>query len=393
MDVRLAAAGVGAAPCVLMVSGGADSTAMLRLFVAWREARKAAGEGVLPAVVLHVNHQLRGSAADEDAAFVAALADELGLHCVTVNADVAGAAALGQCGGNVEAVGREVRYAAARETLDALCGDLGVSPEEGVVLTAHTADDRVENFYMRSIVGAGPGALRSLDAEAQVKGVRVIRPLLDVTHAELCAWLTAGGHSWQEDATNATDEGFRAYVRHHMVPAAFARNPRIHETLGRTMDLLAEEDDYLQAQADALAASCVQWLAEGTAAGEDACAGEAADAGEDAGTGEGADAGEDAGTDEAAARGFLLSPNFGTAPKVLQRRVVFACLTEVLRADDPDVRVEFASVEAVLGMWDEGGKIRGGAVTNIQGNLAVSANSRGVRVEPMAVFRARRKKA
>ena len=31
-------------------------------------------------------------------------------------------------------------------------------------------------------------------------------------------------------------------------------------------------------------------------------------------------------------------------------------------------------------------------MTNIQGDLAVSANKEGVRVEPMAYFRARRKK-
>ena len=38
------------------------------------------------------------------------------------------------------------------------------------------------------------------------------------------------------------------------------------------------------------------------------------------------------------------------------------------------------------------GKPLGGYVTNIQGNLAVSANRNGVRIEPMAAFRARRKR-
>ncbi|MFR9169285.1 MAG: tRNA lysidine(34) synthetase TilS, partial [Gordonibacter urolithinfaciens] len=38
------------------------------------------------------------------------------------------------------------------------------------------------------------------------------------------------------------------------------------------------------------------------------------------------------------------------------------------------------------------GAPRGGYVANIQGDLAVSANKRGVRVEPMAAFRARRKR-
>ena len=57
-----------------------------------------------------------------------------------------------------------------------------------------------------------------------------------------------------------------------------------------------------------------------------------------------------------------------------------------------EARVEAASVEAVLAAYDGAGAPRGGYVANIQGDLAVSANKRGVRVEPMAAFRARRKR-
>ena len=57
----------------------------------------------------------------------------------------------------------------------------------------------------------------------------------------------------------------------------------------------------------------------------------------------------------------------------------------------PDARVETASVEAVLAGFEDG-RPNSGYVTNIQGNLAVSANRNGVRIEPMAAFRARRKK-
>ena len=53
-------------------------------------------------------------------------------------------------------------------------------------------------------------------------------------------------------------------------------------------------------------------------------------------------------------------------------------------------------VDAVLAAWDEPGTPQaaphGGYVANIQGNLAISANKRGVRLEPMAAFRARRRK-
>jgi len=57
----------------------------------------------------------------------------------------------------------------------------------------------------------------------------------------------------------------------------------------------------------------------------------------------------------------------------------------------PDERIDTASVDAVLaGYADQG--MNGGYVANIQGNLAVSANKHGVRVEPMAAFRTRRKR-
>ena len=337
-------------PVVLMVSGGADSTALARLACSVRwEA---------PRAIVHVNHHLRGEAADEDAAFVGALAGELGVPFRLVNADVAELAAATEgfgSSGNVEATGREVRYFAAKEALETIAREAGLSASDGCVLVAHTADDRVENFYMRSIVGAGPGALRSLDAATDVMGVHVVRPLIDCTHAELCDWLSDRGFSWREDATNATDEGFRAYVRHHVVPPALARNPRLHETLGRTMDLIAEEDDFLEGFARNLAAQTVM-VQDG----------------------------------ENPAAGCLLSPVLGQTPRVMARRVVFGVLRSMLRMEDPDARVEFSAVEGVLGAFGEDGEIKSGYVTNIQGNLAVSANKQGVRIEPMAVFRARR---
>src|ERR1700741_2931134 len=56
------------------VSGGADSVALLRLFVELREAL-----GVVVCVV-HFNHKLRGKASDADEKFVAKLATLHGLE-------------------------------------------------------------------------------------------------------------------------------------------------------------------------------------------------------------------------------------------------------------------------------------------------------------------------
>lgn len=86
--------------------------------------------------------------------------------------------------------------------------------------------------------------------------------------------------------------------------------------------------------------------------------------------------------------GFRLLPAFGKAERPLQRRAVLRLLEAML---GPDARVEAASVEAVLAGFANGAP-NSGYVANIQYDLAVSANKRGVLVEPMAYFRARRKK-
>ncbi len=58
------------------------------------------------------------------------------------------------------------------------------------------------------------------------------------------------GARWREDATNADTDRFRAFVRHEIVARAKDRNPRLLETLTRTMNLIADEDDLLEARAN-----------------------------------------------------------------------------------------------------------------------------------------------
>ena len=65
---------------VVAVSGGIDSVVLLHLLT-----RCCANEHL---IVAHLNHQLRGSEADEDATFVAQLSAELNLTCQLGSADV-----------------------------------------------------------------------------------------------------------------------------------------------------------------------------------------------------------------------------------------------------------------------------------------------------------------
>ena len=229
----------------------------------------------------------------------------------------------------------------------------------GRIFTAHTADDRAETFYMRSIVGTGPGGFRSM----RYLNAGIARPLLDVSREQLRAYVQERaqvglpvlrddqGNLWREDATNAHTDQFRGYVRHKIMPLAHARNPRLLQTLSRSMNLIADEDDFLEHSADEVVKRCIVW--------------------------------------EDKKESFTLLPAFGLEPLVLQRRACFSALGKLLGFD---VRVENAAVEALLNAFLPDGKPKSGYVSNIQGNLAVSANKRGVRIEPMSAFRARRKR-
>ena len=85
----------------------------------------------------------------------------------------------------MEAVARRERYLAANEALRSLCRHEAVPVADGRIFTAHTADDRVESFYMRSIVGTGPGGFRS----KRYVNRPLVRPLKDVSREELRAYV------------------------------------------------------------------------------------------------------------------------------------------------------------------------------------------------------------
>lgn len=226
---------------VVMVSGGADSVALLRLLA---EGALAPGAALS---VLHVNHQLRGDASDGDEAFVRSLCDTLGVTCTVVSHDVAGYAV--SAGLNLEDAGRRLRYRFADEELDARCAAAGVPRSAGRIAIAHTADDRLETFLSRLVSGSGATGLISI---APVRG-RVVRPLIDARRSDIVSFLDALGQDWREDATNADTSRERSWVRHVLLPVIEERAPAFEQVARRTMQVLAEDDALLQEMAEAFA--------------------------------------------------------------------------------------------------------------------------------------------
>lgn len=227
-------------PVLVLVSGGGDSVALLRIL--------AAGElGPHPLRVLHVNHLLRGDESSADEAFVEGLARELEVESRSVRYDVAAYAAAEKL--NLEDAGRQTRYRFAHEELDAWCTELGVASSTGRIAVAHTRDDRVETFFMRAVAGAGAGGLNALAPRRD----RIVRPLVDVDRSLLRGWLEQCGFAWREDASNLDNTRARALIRNELMPVVERLNPSVRVAIARTMELLGDDDALLTRMAQAFA--------------------------------------------------------------------------------------------------------------------------------------------
>lgn len=247
-----------AAPVVLMVSGGADSTALLFMACTSKldiqDGRGATHIARERLHVLHVNHHLRGEASDGDEAFVRDLCARLGVPICVEHAFFDD-----RDGGNLEAAARDVRYAAARRYVRELSRDAGTPRSAARILTAHTSSDRAETFFMNAIKGSGPAGLSSIPRRRNI----IVRPLLDKTHAELVRYLEMRGQAWREDETNGDTSYLRNFVRHRVMPLVAERNPNVCGTISSACDILGDEDAFLsQLSAQALR-SCIRKEDEG----------------------------------------------------------------------------------------------------------------------------------
>jgi tRNA(Ile)-lysidine synthase len=205
------------APLLVLLSGGGDSVCLLD--VALRLGARVSA--------LHVNYGLRAGA-DEDERFVRALCERLGAPLVVERVP------LSEPGGNLQERAREARYALAERRA------------EGDYAAAHTASDQAETLLYRLAVSPGSRALHGM---APRRG-RLVRPLLEVTRAEVRDYLRARGLEWREDPSNADRRFARARVRHDVLSQLRDLSPAAERTIAETARQLREEGELVEGAAD-----------------------------------------------------------------------------------------------------------------------------------------------
>jgi len=274
----------GSAGVVVAVSGGADSVALLDMLVVGVGGEHKTMSPLLanpqpptrnPRIhIAHLDHMLRDRESAEDAEFVRALADRLGIPATISSNDVRAIAESANRG--IEEVARELRY----EFL------VDVARRNGCdrIAVGHTMNDQAETVLMRLIRGTG---LRGLAAMRPVsaahafsnglaeerrgggeEGLRspgaevvaacspapphpcscaplLMRPLLCITREEVEEYCRERGLEFRTDATNLSLDYTRNRIRSEVIPALRSISPQAVVAIARAAENLASEEEAL----------------------------------------------------------------------------------------------------------------------------------------------------
>lgn len=213
---------------IVAVSGGPDSVALLH-------ALHALGAQHTLRVALHAatfDHRLRGADSAEDARFTAGLCAAWGIPCTSGQAQSVPAS---------EAHARQMRYRFLAEIMRAHGAQRAA--------TAHHADDQGETILMRLLRGTGLDGLAGMGPEAPLPGapdLRLVRPMLGVTRAQIDAYLQAHHLPSRQDASNADDRLTRNYLRLRVLPVIDSRFPGARRALAQLGEQAALDRDFLE---------------------------------------------------------------------------------------------------------------------------------------------------
>lgn len=220
---------------VVAVSGGPDSMALLHAL----RALNTEADFELVLHIAHLNHQLRGSEAEKDAAFVQAAADDLGVPSTVIQRDIGALAS--KEGKSIEETARQERY----RFLERVCLQIGAD----VIAVGHHADDNAETILHRILRGTGLRGLAGIPRQRAVSpmsDVRIVRPFLRRTRKQILQYLADGGIPFREDRSNASNEPMRNRIRNVILPQVEEVNPQVRDALLRLGEQAGWFEQYLR---------------------------------------------------------------------------------------------------------------------------------------------------
>jgi len=214
-------------------SGGLDSCALLDITAKWAQRNPSVKLGVI-----HINHQL-SPYAKQWQCHVEELAASYNIEYVSKHVSVNNKSRQ-----SLESQARDERYNAMFETLK----------DQDVLLLGHHLDDQVETIFMRLLRGSGPKGIAGIRALTQrshgTDTLKLVRPLLSISRADLETYATTNGLRWVTDESNDNVEFDRNMVRHKWMKVAQLqwpeRWPGMQKAIARSAFLCDQQQTALE---------------------------------------------------------------------------------------------------------------------------------------------------
>lgn len=214
---------------VVAVSGGSDSLALLHLLDAIPIN--------LHLTAAYIDHCLRPQETPTERRLIGEYCDRLSIPFVTVSVDVP--RLLTEKNRSPEEAARLLRYQALE--------DLRRQHQASLIAVGHTADDQVEEFFLRLLRGAGRKGFSGMSPRHGT----IIRPLLEECKATLIEYLEKRQLSWCTDSSNSGRRFLRNRIRLELLPYLERDfSPGLRGTIRRTMALFSAEDELLASLAE-----------------------------------------------------------------------------------------------------------------------------------------------
>ncbi len=224
----------GVSSVVVGVSGGADSMCLLSVLI----------ELGVKVYVVHINHMLRGKAADEDMSYVENFCKLRDIKCYSFLYDVENISKEKKV--SCEEAGRMVRYEAFYKVLK--------ETKSEKIAVAHNAGDNAETILHNLFRGTGIRGLCGIVPSRD----EIIRPLLCVDRGEIEGYLKERGIEYRCDATNAEDIYTRNKIRNTVLTYVKENiNPAAVGHINMAGQLLGEIDDFISCEGDRQYEKCV----------------------------------------------------------------------------------------------------------------------------------------
>ena len=210
---------------IIAVSGGADSMALLHILAEIAPPQQL--------IAVSVDHGLRPTETPQEHEIIARSCRLLDIIFKVQTVDVP--KIIAEQKRSPEDAARMLRYDALEKARQHY--------QARYIAVGHTADDQVEEFFIRLLRGSGSRGLSGM----RVMRDSIIRPLLFATKAQLMAFLVERGLPWCVDSSNGNRQFLRNRVRLDLLPLLEKDfNPAIRTTIGHNMDILAQEDNLLE---------------------------------------------------------------------------------------------------------------------------------------------------